>query len=63
MSAGRPEQKAEDLREAMFVIGRAARAASRELALASTATKNAAFVRDGGASAAAECSGPEGQCG
>ncbi len=43
MSAGRPEQKAEDLREAMFVIGRAARAASRELALASTATKNAAL--------------------
>jgi glutamate-5-semialdehyde dehydrogenase len=43
MSAGRPEQKAEDLREAMFVIGRAARAASREMALASTATKNAAL--------------------
>ena len=43
MSAGRPEQKAEDLREAMFVIGRAAHAASRELALASTATKNAAL--------------------
>ncbi|MBY0224477.1 MAG: glutamate-5-semialdehyde dehydrogenase [Hyphomicrobium sp.] len=43
MSAGRPEQKAEDLREAMFVIGRAARAASRELALASNSTKNAAL--------------------
>ncbi len=43
MSAGRPEQKAEDLREAMFVIGRAARAASRELALASSSTKNAAL--------------------
>jgi glutamate-5-semialdehyde dehydrogenase len=43
MSAGRPEQKAEDLREAMFVIGRAARAASRELALASTVTKNSAL--------------------
>lgn len=43
MSAGRPEQKAEDLREAMFVIGRAARAASRDLALASSSTKNAAL--------------------
>lgn len=43
MSAGRPEQKAEDLREAMFEIGRAARAASRELALASSATKSAAL--------------------
>jgi len=40
MSA-RPEQQAEDLREAMLVIGRAARGAARELALADTAAKNA----------------------
>lgn len=43
MSVGRSEQKAEDLREAMFAIGRAARAASRELALAPAASKNAAL--------------------
>ena len=43
MSIGRSEQKAEDLREAIFEIGRAARAASRVLALASAATKNAAL--------------------
>ncbi len=43
MTVGRSEQKAEDLREAMFAIGRAARAASRELALAPAATKNAAL--------------------
>lgn len=42
MSA-RPEQQAEDLREAMFAIGRAARGAARVLALADTATKNAAL--------------------
>jgi glutamate-5-semialdehyde dehydrogenase len=42
MSA-RPEQQAEDLREAMLVIGRAARGAARELALADTAAKNAAL--------------------
>jgi len=39
----RPEKKAEDLREAMLAIGRAARAAARDLALAATATKNAAL--------------------
>jgi glutamate-5-semialdehyde dehydrogenase len=43
MMSARPEQKAEDLREAMLAIGRAARAAARDLALASTATKNAAL--------------------
>jgi glutamate-5-semialdehyde dehydrogenase len=43
MSVGRSEQKEEDLREAMFAIGRAARAASRDLALAPAATKNAAL--------------------
>lgn len=43
MSVGRSEQKAEDLREAIFAIGRAARAASRDLALAPAATKNAAL--------------------
>jgi glutamate-5-semialdehyde dehydrogenase len=42
MSA-RPEQQAEDLREAMLVIGRKARVAARELALADTAAKNAAL--------------------
>ncbi len=42
MSA-RPEQQAEDLREAMLVIGRTARVAARELALADTAAKNAAL--------------------
>jgi len=39
----RPEQKAEDLREAMHALGAKARAAARELALASTAAKNAAL--------------------
>ncbi len=43
MSVGRSEQKAEDLRESIFAIGRAARAAARDLALAPTATKNAAL--------------------
>jgi glutamate-5-semialdehyde dehydrogenase len=43
MMSARPEQKAEDLREAMLAIGRAARGAARELALAPTATKNAAL--------------------
>jgi glutamate-5-semialdehyde dehydrogenase len=43
MMSARPEQKAEDLREAMLAIGRAARSAARDLALASTATKNAAL--------------------
>jgi glutamate-5-semialdehyde dehydrogenase len=43
MSAGRPEQKSQDLREAMFAIGRAARVVARALALAPTATKNAAL--------------------
>jgi glutamate-5-semialdehyde dehydrogenase len=43
MSAARPEQKSQDLREAMYSIGRAARAVARELALAPTATKNAAL--------------------
>ena len=43
MSIGRSEQIAEDLREAMFAIGKAARAASRQLALASPAIKNAAL--------------------
>jgi len=43
MSVGRSEQKAEDLREAILAIGRAARAASRELALAPAAAKNAAL--------------------
>ncbi len=43
MSVGRSEQKAEDLREAIFAIGRAARAAARDLALAPAATKNAAL--------------------
>jgi glutamate-5-semialdehyde dehydrogenase len=43
MMAARPEQQAEDLREAMFAIGRAARGAARDLALADTATKNAAL--------------------
>ncbi|MCU0510276.1 MAG: glutamate-5-semialdehyde dehydrogenase [Anaerolineae bacterium] len=42
MSA-RPEQQAEDLREAMLVIGSKARVAARELALADTAAKNAAL--------------------
>jgi glutamate-5-semialdehyde dehydrogenase len=42
MSA-RPEQQAEDLREAMLVIGRKARGAARELALADTAAKNSAL--------------------
>jgi len=39
----RPEQKAEDLREAMHALGAEARAAARELALASTVAKNAAL--------------------
>ena len=39
----RPENVAEDLRETMLGVGRAARAAARALALASTATKNAAL--------------------
>ena len=43
MSVGRSEQKAEDLRESIFAIGRAARAAARDLALAPAATKNAAL--------------------
>lgn len=43
MSAARPEQKSQDLREAMFAIGRAARVVARALALAPTATKNAAL--------------------
>ena len=42
MSA-RPEQKSEDMRRAMLAIGRAARAASRELALASPESKRAAL--------------------
>jgi glutamate-5-semialdehyde dehydrogenase len=42
MSA-RPEQKSEDMRQAMLAIGRAARAASRELALASPESKRAAL--------------------
>jgi glutamate-5-semialdehyde dehydrogenase len=43
MMSARPEQKSEDMRQAMLAIGRAARAASRELALASPESKRAAL--------------------
>lgn len=43
MTAARLDPKAEDLREEMLAIGRAARAAARELGLASTQKKNLAL--------------------